>query len=120
MRLAESPELSELMSKGFSNPETFTPKETTQFQLFLRASFRNYENYYYQYRLGYFEEEIWAGYEQQIIDQVTRGLGVAWWEVHQVAFGKAFVEFVNSRKATHQRGASPWDVDLLSRISSKQ
>ncbi|MEQ8693996.1 MAG: hypothetical protein RIC85_01545, partial [Gammaproteobacteria bacterium] len=75
MRLAESPELSELMSKGFSHPETFTPKETTQFQLFLRASFRNYENYYYQYRLGYFEEEIWAGYEQQIIDQVTRGLG---------------------------------------------
>ena len=113
IRLAESPEMSELLTKAFSGYTAWTPREAMQLQLFLRGSFRNYENYYYQHRHGNFEEEIWAGYEQAILDLVSRGFGEAWWSVHQVAFGQTFVEFVNARRATRKVTDSPWELGTV-------
>ena len=113
MRLAESPELSELMLAGFGDPKTLTPKQSMQMQLFLRASFRNYENYYYQHRLGYLNEDLWSGYEYQILDQESRAFMGEWWKVHQVAFGKGFVEYVNAGLEGHVPEISPWDRDEL-------
>jgi hypothetical protein len=110
IRMAESPELSELLTKAFSGYTNWTPREAMQLQLFLRGSFRNYENYYYQHRLGNFEEELWVGYEQAILDLVSRGFGEAWWSVHQVAFGRSFAEFVNVRLASRLVTGSPWEM----------
>ena len=110
IRMAESPELSELLSKAFSGYTTWTPRESMQLQLFLRGSFRNYENYYYQHRHGNFEEEIWGGYEQSILDLVSREFGQDWWSIHQVAFGRTFAEFVNSHIENHVGPGSPWEL----------
>lgn len=110
LRLAESPELSELITKAFSGAANLSSRELMQLQLFLRGSFRYYENYYYQHRHGHFEDEIWAGYERAILDLVSRDFARNWWVVHQVAFGRKFVEFVNSRLEHRAGGESPWEL----------
>ena len=109
LRMAENTELTEIMLVAFENPDQLTPKQVMQTQLFLRAAFRNYENYYYQYRLGYLEPDIWAGFKQTILDHVTRGYGKLWWGAHQVAFGAAFVQYVNAEKSGYSGTKSPWE-----------
>ena len=108
MRLAESSELSELLTKMFSEPENLTPKESMRMELILRAAFRNYENYYYQHKRGYLEDDMWTGYRHTMLTQVAGPFGEAWWKTHQVAFGKSFVDFVNSNIKQFDRQDSPW------------
>ncbi len=108
MRLAESSELSELVLKIFSESENLTPKESMRMELIQRAAFRNYENYYYQHKRGYLEDDMWTGYRHTMLTRVTGRYGEVWWKTHQVAFGKSFVDFVNSNIKQFDRQDSPW------------
>ena len=94
-----------------SEPDNLTPVELMQLQLLLRAVFRNYENYYYQYARGYLEQDMWNGYKQTMIEQISRDIGITWRKNHQVAFGKRFLDFVNKELEDHQVTPNPWKLE---------
>jgi len=96
MRVAESHDLSSVAAKTFAGDKSLTGVEQMQLQLVLRSLFRNFENYFYQHRRGYFEEEIWAGYKLVIFDQLSTEAFRDWWDANSRLFGKSFVEFVNN------------------------
>jgi len=96
MRVAESHTLSSEAAKTFAGDRNLTAVEKMSLQLVLRFLFRNFENYFYQYRRGYFEEEIWAGYKLVIFYQLSMEVFRDWWHANRRLFGKSFVEFVHT------------------------
>ena len=52
-RMAESPDMANLVAAVLGNREDLTPEQHLQIDLMMRATFRNYENYYYQYVRGF-------------------------------------------------------------------
>jgi hypothetical protein len=118
MRMAENPQLSALWRKARTSSDSLDPEELMQMQLMLRSVFRNFENYYYQFERGYLEADVWAGYRQTMLDQVSSGFGATWWENHQVAFGRRFVNFINTELHNHQGSTSPWRATEIASIDS--
>ena len=108
MEIAQNESLSALIVKMTSEPPSITPTEAMQAQLLLRAIFRNYENHYYQYSRGYFEDEVWSGYVNTMGEQLASPFGRTWWENHQRAFGKSFVAFVNNELIASGKLVDPW------------
>ena len=108
MEIAQSPHLSRLVLKLFGENGDLSPEESMQAQLVFRAIFRNYENYFYQYSRGYFEEEVWDGYMRTMSEQLSIPFGQTWWKNHQKAFGSTFVEFVNRELLGQEQSAVPW------------
>lgn len=96
MRVAESHDLSSVAAKTFAGDKSLTGVEQMQLQLVLRSLFCNFENYFYQHRRGYFEDEIWAGDKLVIFDQLSTEAFREWWDTNSRLFGKSFVEFVNN------------------------
>ena len=108
LQIAQSPDLVRVTVKLFQPDEELTIEEAMQAQLIFRAVFRNYENYYYQYSRGYFEEEVWGGYKKTMSEQLAVPFGQQWWKNHQAAFGISFVEFVNRELLGRDLTSVPW------------
>ena len=116
MDIAQSPHLSKVALKIFSEEPSLTPEEAMQAQLLMRAIFRNYENYFYQYSRGYFEKDVWDGYMVTMTEQLSIPFGKTWWEHHQAAFGSKFVAFVNNELVNKVPGEVPW-IETQSAVS---
>ncbi len=56
----------------------FTGGELGQVQNFYLAAYRVYEEAYYQFTLGNLDPEVWAGWEANINDYMSRGGGLFW------------------------------------------
>lgn len=117
LRLAESPHIARLLVKIIIGGEELTPEENMEAQLVFRAIFRNYENYYYQYTRGNFEEEVWEGYRKTMSEQLAMKFGRLWWTNHQSAFGKSFVDFVNDELVGRDPGDIPWKATHESKVT---
>ena len=66
-------------------------RERLQFDQFLQAMLRGFENYYYQYRKGLLEEELWVGYRESIRLAVSPPGFPPWW-----SFSRDFAELIDS------------------------
>ena len=83
-----------------SGSGTLDPTESFRVSLFLRGSFRTYENQFYQKEQG-FLTELWPGYRNNLMDQLRVPFLRGWWSNHRGTFGPAFQVFVDKEiKAT--------------------
>ncbi|MGR8946686.1 MAG: hypothetical protein ACU84Q_01475 [Gammaproteobacteria bacterium] len=117
-RIAENPHLAGLVVKLIERSGSFTREENVQLRAMMRAVFRNFENYYYQYQRGHVEAEIWVGYERTVIDQLSIPEVSKWWNHHHNVFGDHFVKFINDILSSMPQTQSSWAAGLADKGES--
>ena len=96
MQAIQTPGLTAVLTKAHTNYSELDTEEKMLLEVFLGSMLRNYENYYYQYRRGFLEEELWIGYRTTLLQFIGAEYGREIWRRHQIRYGSAFVEFVNT------------------------
>ncbi len=107
-RMGENPEMATLIAAALGDGEGLTRKQHLQIDLILRAAFRNFENYYYQYMRGFLEEDMWEGFRQTMLTQISGKVGRDWWSRNKIAFGKRYREFIDCELETFSPPARAW------------
>ena len=111
-RVAESPHLSVMMAKVISGEGDLSPEENVQFQMLLRATFRSYENYYYQQQTGNIDPRIWAGLERTIEDNMGIPMFRDWWRYHRGTFSEEFAEYIDRKIVEVEHQSSSWSKNI--------
>ena len=60
LAVADNDNLADRYLKGMQDPSSLHGREQLHFDQFLQAMLRGFENYYYQYRKGLLEEDLWV------------------------------------------------------------
>ena len=92
---AENPEVLDL-DRRLQNGEVLTDVEARHLDAFYYAAWRGFENAYYQYTVGTFDEADWGGYERTIELRASMRGHAAYLDAHRFQFSAAFMEYVNS------------------------
>ncbi|MCZ6665161.1 MAG: hypothetical protein O7B81_07645 [Gammaproteobacteria bacterium] len=107
-RMAENPEIANLMAAVFSDREGLTDEQHLRIDLTLRAAFRNFENYYYQFHRGFLEEDMWEGFRQTMLAMIHGKIGRDWWSRNKFGFGKRYREFIDREIETFSPPIRAW------------
>ena len=75
-----------------------------------RMSFRRFENDFYQYNSGVFDQSAFEGYRKSLANDVLSDPGMrAMWRIQRVNFGDAFTAFMNAEvDAARGQQPRPW------------
>ena len=106
--MAENPEIATLMAAVLGDREGLTGEQHLRIDLTLRAAFRNFENYYYQFHRGFLEGDMWEGFRQTMLAMIHGKIGRDWWSRNKFGFGKRYREFIDRELETFAPPARPW------------
>ena len=92
LTLIASSDLTDAYLLGSSGKQELTPKQLLQFFLICRALFVSFENQYYQFTVGTFDEDTYLGYERSFKNQILIFPGFqAYWRQTRAEFSPKFI-----------------------------
>jgi hypothetical protein len=94
LRTAE-PGLSDALSHVLTNSARMTPHHLFQYLHYSRALFLNAEDTFYQHANGLLEREPFEGFSRAIAVTLANPATRLMWRAHRIAFGHAFVQFMD-------------------------
>ena len=93
--LMTDPSLTDLFMRGLNEPDKLSAVETGQFFSFWLHAFFIYQNWYFQTREGFMEEELLNGFSRLMTDlHQTPGLR-NFWEQRKYVYAPAFVRYMD-------------------------
>ncbi len=105
IQFSMQPELADLIARLSLEPDKLNPQERIRVFLFARATFRRFENDYFQYKSGTFDAEAWLGYCNSLREEILSGPGMrALWTMSRDKFSPEFAALVD-REAEAARAA---------------
>jgi hypothetical protein len=90
LAVAQSPSLASTLAKLVDSPTEPTSAETIQATYFRTASFKGFENQFFQYRQGLLRADTWNGYEFFLLANLRAPSAREWWERSKDGFDPAF------------------------------
>ena len=105
VHLIAQPEVAHLLERARHEPDQLDPLELSRVWAFGRATFRRFENDYFQYRSGTFDAGAWHGYRNSLRDEVLSAPYMrALWAMTRDMFSPEFAALVD-REAEAARAA---------------
>jgi hypothetical protein len=96
--MAATPDLSMLFIRGMEDFAGLSDDEKARCSQLFFVCFHNFENMYYQYRKGYLEQDVWAGWQRIMLVYHQRPGFQVWWSLRADVFSKSFVDFLRTEK----------------------
>ena len=84
--LLAEPDIAELWQRAASDRGSLSAAEERSMFALALATFRVYEDAYYQFRIGNLDSELWRGWEASLADVVASTLGDHWSELRHLFF----------------------------------
>ncbi len=100
LAVAQSTGLAESFAKAMSGGD-LSPAERAQLSFFTRASVREVENSFVQYRRGMIPVEVWRGYESLLRINLRGGVVEEWWSIEGATFDPEFRALVEEMLKEH-------------------
>ncbi|CAD5967443.1 MULTISPECIES: hypothetical protein [Planktothrix] len=97
-RISQDAEVAKIYRLGQASSDKFNETQLARFNELMSSFFNLYENLYYQYNNKLLEEELWAGWGQNIRDHLAQPGVAAWWKSKSYLYAKSFREYINSGK----------------------
>ncbi|MBD1930427.1 MULTISPECIES: hypothetical protein [Cyanophyceae] len=97
-RISQDAEVAGLYGSGQANIDNLNETEKARFNELMYSLFNLYENLHYQYNNKLLEEELWAGWCQNMRDHLAQPGVAAWWKSKNYLYAKSFCKYVNSGK----------------------
>lgn len=95
LNIGTDPDSAGIMHKAFTGDTAdLTEQERFRVGLLFTAMFRNYENFWFQYRSGVMEEHVWEGVRNAMLGYYRTPSVTAWWAERSSIFSTEFVEFL--------------------------
>ena len=94
-RLAQDPELRAAALHFIELDSTVSEAEMAA-HFYLRATLRLYENQYHQFTDGTFDESIWVGYRNNMVQNFSSPAVAEYWQAHRALYSTEFAVFVES------------------------
>jgi hypothetical protein len=88
------PGLNRIVHLGTSDPERLNEEESRQFLIWLYTQMRGFDNGYYQYKLGMFDEDRWQMSIAELKYFIQLPGVVATWDTMQATLSRNFVALV--------------------------
>jgi hypothetical protein len=99
-RLIEDPGMAEIWGRGLDGGTLALDEvETTRWHSMLLATFRHWDNLYYQYRNGLLETHLWRSYRVVIESYLVYPGIIEWWHRNKEGFSPELHTFIESRLA---------------------
>lgn len=93
---ASRPPVADLLTRASTHPESLGISELAQMYLATRGQFRRFENDYYQFRNGLFDQGTWSGYRNSLREDFLSAPVVrAFWRLHRDKFAPEFAALVD-------------------------
>ena len=93
--VAHSEFLPAILAKGRAL-ESLSVEEEIRLDLYRLAAMRNFESYFFQWRAGYIEEDLFMSRRNAFENFLGSESARSWWETMQSIFSKEFSQFVAS------------------------
>lgn len=100
LALAENDELAERFVQGMINPDTLEGVRRFQFDIWMRANFKGYENYFYQHKMGLLDDVSWKASREAIRASVTPPGIPKWWGLNRQLFRSDFADMIDETLAS--------------------
>ena len=95
MALAENDELAERFVAGLVDPDALDGAKRFQFDIWMRANFKGYENYFYQHKMGLLDAQSWSAAREAIRVSLSPPGVPKWWTMNRRLFRSDFGELVD-------------------------
>jgi hypothetical protein len=95
-QIAENPELTEILRRGYADPQSLDENERYRFDYWVRAIFNTYESAYVYYKKGLIEESDFAGWRGSFCELLRRNGARQFWTGNLGTYADGFVEDANS------------------------
>lgn len=95
-QIAQNPELSELLNRGYADPQALDDNERDRFNYWVRSIFNTYESAYLYYKKGLIEESDFAGWQGAFCNLVSQKGAEQFWTGNLGNYADGFVEDANS------------------------
>ncbi|MCA9739512.1 MAG: hypothetical protein R3E98_08210 [Gemmatimonadota bacterium] len=93
--IISDPDMADIWGRGLDHgAEALDPVEHFRWHSMLLATFRHWDNLYYQYRNGMLEKELWKSYRFMIRSYLVRPGFRDWWLQHQDAFSESLQQLM--------------------------
>jgi len=96
LAVAQSPSLASTLAKLAERPAELSPAELLQANYLRTASFKGFENQFFQFRRGLLAEDIWKGYEFFLVANLLAPDVRDWWKRSKAGFDPAFRDHVEA------------------------
>ena len=96
LEVSKDPEFSNFVRRGMIKFDELSEDEQFRIVMLMTTTFRRYENIFYQYKRGFLEEGLWAGYEQSILLMFYSSGGQAFWDLRSLHFSELFRSYLDS------------------------
>ena len=96
LEVSKDPEFSNFVRRGLIEFDELSEDERFRIVMLMTTTFRRYENIFYQYKRGFLEEGLWAGYEQSILLMFYSSGGQAFWNIRSLHFSELFRNYLDS------------------------
>ena len=94
--VSQDPELADLLSRGYADPQALSSNERDRFNYWLRAVFNANEAAYLYYKKGLIEEGDFAGWRGALCSLLERKGARQFWTGNVGNYADGFVEDVNA------------------------
>lgn len=93
--VAQNPDLADLLSRGYADPQSLNSNERDRFHYWLRSVFNLNESAYLYYKKGLIEESDYAGWRGSLCELLRRNGAKQFWTGNIGNYADGFVEDVN-------------------------
>lgn len=102
--IMSSGELSEIIIKGTTNPDSLNSEETLRLTCLFVSSFRKLESVFVQNRIGIIEDELTKGFERSVLGLLDTEFGHRWWKTAKATFYGPFSEHIDQQLSDRPSG----------------
>jgi len=95
LAISEHPEFRSIFWRGLKGLSNLQPEEIAAFAAWTMHVFRTWETFWYQWREGTFDGNLYAGWQVQFCDLFGNAGILEVWEIRQHQFSAAFREYAN-------------------------
>lgn len=115
--MASSPELSYMFAQGMEDYHQLKPDEQARVSQMFFQCFHYFENMFYQYRKGYLDEEVWAGWRRLMLTYHSRPGFQTWWKYRRDVYSEPFAHFLETEKPD-RKIPTYYEISNLKSVSS--
>lgn len=101
--LAQNDELADRFVAGLVDPDSLSGARRFQFDVWMRANLKGYEDYFYQSQQSMLDPESWEAHSRTIQASVSPPGFARWWEQNRHLFREDFARYIDSL----QPGSAP-------------
>ncbi len=98
--VAESKEKARVFAVGMADPHELDKDEYLQLAYLGISLFRRYENVFFQYQSGMFDDDFWTGHRDNLLWFYHRPGTKMWWQERRLGFSRGFREFLENTSPT--------------------